>query len=92
MAIMRKRFNRLLNMIVLAEYQARMYRYVNMSHAKSSDGLIELDMGYTDEPWAHDPRQSSAWRRRTFHALWHLGQAGLPYRLTCVGANPRGIM
>jgi hypothetical protein len=50
-----QRFNLLLNMIVLAKYQTRMDRCVGMSHAKRPDGLIELDMGYTDEPWAYDP-------------------------------------
>jgi hypothetical protein len=50
-----ERFNLLLNMIVLAKYQTRMDRCVGMSHAKRPDGLIELDIGYTDEPWAHDP-------------------------------------
>jgi hypothetical protein len=50
-----QRFNLLLNMIVLAKYQTRMDRCVGMSYAKRSDGLIELDMGYADEPWAHDP-------------------------------------
>jgi hypothetical protein len=47
-----QRFNLLLNMICLAKYATRMDRCVGMSHAKRSDGLIELDMGYLEEPWA----------------------------------------
>jgi hypothetical protein len=50
-----QRFNLLLNMICLAKYATRMDRCVGMSHAKRQDGLIELDMGYLEEPWAHDP-------------------------------------
>jgi hypothetical protein len=50
-----QRFNLLLNMICLAKYATRMDRCVGMSHAKRSDGLVELDMGYLEEPWAHDP-------------------------------------
>ena len=50
-----QRFNLLQNMIVLAKYQTRMDRCVGMSHARRTDGLIELDMGYTDDPWAYDP-------------------------------------
>lgn len=50
-----QRFNLLLNMICLAKYATHMDRCVGMSHAKRADGLIELDMGYLEEPWAHDP-------------------------------------
>lgn len=50
-----QRFNLLLNMIALAKYATRMDRCVGMTHAKRPDGLIELDMGYTDELWAYDP-------------------------------------
>jgi hypothetical protein len=43
------------NMICLAKYVTRSQRCVGMSHAKRPDGLIELDMGYLDAPWEHDP-------------------------------------
>jgi len=50
-----QRFNLLQNMICLAKYTTRMDRCVGMSHAKRPDGLIELDMGYLEQPWEHDP-------------------------------------
>jgi len=43
------------NMICLAKYATRMDRCVGISHAKRPDGLIELDMGYLEQPWEHDP-------------------------------------
>ncbi len=50
-----QRFILLQNMICLAKYVTRTDRCVGMSHAKRADGLIELDMGYLEDPWAHDP-------------------------------------
>jgi hypothetical protein len=50
-----QRFDLLLNMICLAKYATHMDHCVGTSHAKRPDGLIKLDMGYLEEPWAHDP-------------------------------------
>jgi hypothetical protein len=43
------------NMIGLAKYLTKMDRCVGMAYAVRTDGLIELEMGYVEDPWAHDP-------------------------------------
>ncbi len=43
------------NMLMLAKYVTRSDRCVGMAYSTRTDGLIELDMAYVDDPWAHDP-------------------------------------
>jgi len=50
-----RRFILLQNMICLAKYVTKMDRCVGIAHTIRPDGNIELDMGYLEEPWAHDP-------------------------------------
>jgi hypothetical protein len=43
------------NILMLAKYVTRSDRCVGMAYSIRPDGLIELDMAYVDDPWAHDP-------------------------------------
>jgi hypothetical protein len=50
-----QRFYLLQNMIYLAKYKTKMDRCVGIAHTLRRDGNIELDMGYLEAPWTHDP-------------------------------------
>ena len=43
------------NILYLAKYVTQTERCVGMAYAVRPDGLIELEMGYMEAPWAHDP-------------------------------------
>ena len=50
-----KRLILLQNVLMLAKYVTRSDRCVGMAYSMRTDGLIELDMAYVDDPWTHDP-------------------------------------
>jgi hypothetical protein len=50
-----RRFILLRNKICLAKYVTKMDRCVGTAHTIRPDGNIELDMGYVEGAWAHDP-------------------------------------